>query len=183
MDLRSDCIGHRLIANCSKIRDEPPDRWRDLFKTLADGCRSTGNGECHERHPRARRCQKTWQAGVLRNYFCTTIIAVITGLIIVNIVDPGKGIDKKLVEDARKDGEEQVANAGGKTGRKIEWHNVTGDRSQTSGESKNISVPEDGRWNVKIFIDQIGVATQPAQAIVKWSVDGNRFPPNYQPSA
>ncbi len=110
-------------------------------------------------------------------YFCTTIIAVITGLIIVNIVDPGKGIDKKLVEDARKDGEEQVANAGGKTGRKIEWHNVTGDRSQTSGESKNISVPEDGRWNVKIFIDQIGVATQPAQAIVKWSVDGNRFLP------
>lgn len=110
-------------------------------------------------------------------YFCTTIIAVITGLIVVNIVNPGKGIDKTLVEDARKDGEEQVSHAGGKSERKIEWHNVTGDRSQISSESKIISVPEDGTWNVKIFVDQIGEATQPGKAIVKWSVDGNRFSP------
>lgn len=110
-------------------------------------------------------------------YFCTTIFAVITGLIVVNIVNPGKGIDKKLVEDARQEGEEQVAHAGGKHERRIEWHNVTGDRSQVSGESKNFSVPEEGSWNVKIVIDQVGKANVPAKAIVKWSEDGNTFLP------
>lgn len=110
-------------------------------------------------------------------YLCTTILAVITGLIVVNFVNPGVGIDKKLVEDARQEGEEKVSFAGGANERKIEWHNVTGDRTKQSSESKNTSVPEDGSWNVKILIDQVGEAETPAKAIVKWSVDGNNFTP------
>lgn len=110
-------------------------------------------------------------------YLCTTILAVITGLIVVNFVNPGVGIDKKLVEDARKEGEEKVSSAGGAKERKIEWHNVTGDRTKQSSESKNTWVPEDGSWNVKILIDQVGEAETPAKAIVKWSVDGNNFTP------
>ncbi|MEE2641028.1 MAG: dicarboxylate/amino acid:cation symporter [Planctomycetota bacterium] len=110
-------------------------------------------------------------------YFCTTIFAVVTGLIVVNIVNPGKGIDRKLVEDARSEGEQTVAHAAGKDERKIAWHNVTGDRSEVSGESKNIPVPAEGSWNVKVIIDQVGEATVPAKAIVKWSRDGNSFVP------
>ena len=107
-------------------------------------------------------------------YLCTTVMAVLTGLIVVNIVNPGKGIDKNLVEDARKEGEETVTHAAGRTpGKKVEWHNVTGDRSADAATSKNASVPEDGGWNVRLVIDQVGEADVPAKAHVEWSVDGN----------
>jgi Na+/H+-dicarboxylate symporter len=39
------------------------------------------------------------------------VFAVITGLIVVNIINPGVGIDKKLVEDARKEGAREVKRA------------------------------------------------------------------------
>jgi len=109
-------------------------------------------------------------------YMTTTVLAVVTGLVVVNIVNPGKGIDRKLVEDARKEGEETVAHVAGQNNlKRIEWHNVTGDRSATAGESKNAAVPEEGDWSVRIVIDQVGEATVPAKAIVQWSVDGNAF--------
>ena len=67
-------------------------------------------------------------------YLCTTVLAVFTGLVVVNIVNPGRGIDKGLVEDARREGEETVAHAGSQgRGKKVMWHNVTGDRAQTAG--------------------------------------------------
>lgn len=109
-------------------------------------------------------------------YLCTTILAVITGLIVVNIVSPGKGIDPNLVEDARKEGEETVAHVSAtRQGKKIQWHNVTGDRSATAGQSQNISVPDEGIWSVRLSIDQIGDATTPARVQIEWSVDGNEF--------
>ena len=109
-------------------------------------------------------------------YLCTTVLAVITGLIVVNVVNPGHGIDPALVEDARKEGEHTLAHVAGRhKGRLIEWHNVTGDRSATAGESKNVSIPEKGVWSIRISIDQVGQATTPAQAVVEWSEDGNDF--------
>ena len=109
-------------------------------------------------------------------YLCTTVLAVTTGLIVVNIVNPGRGIDKKLVEDARQEGEETVSHvAGRKNGKKFEWHNVTGDRTQIASESKNVSVGANGSWNVRVVIDQVGEATTPARAQLKWSRDGNVF--------
>ncbi len=110
-------------------------------------------------------------------YLCTTVLAVITGLVVVNVVNPGHGIDKEMVEGARKEGEEKVSHAGGGKGRKIEWHNVTGDRTKESETSKNASVPENGLWNVRILIDQVGDAEMPAKATVEWSADGNDFQP------
>jgi Na+/H+-dicarboxylate symporter len=109
-------------------------------------------------------------------YLCTTILAVITGLIVVNIVDPGKGINRQLVEDARQEGEETIAHVAGRTeARKIRWHNVTGDRAQSQGESQNVMIPDEGAWNVRIIIDQVDDATSPAKAQLQWSIDGNEF--------
>lgn len=109
-------------------------------------------------------------------YLCTTVLAVVTGLIVVNVVDPGEGIDPALVEDARKEGEQTLVHVAGQNrGRRIEWHNVTGDRSATSGESKNVSVPDEGVWSVRISIDQVGEATTAARAVAQWSEDGNAF--------
>lgn len=109
-------------------------------------------------------------------YLCTTVLAVITGLVVVNIVNPGEGIDRKLVEDARKEGEDAVeVVASDADGRKIEWHNVTGDRAEVAAESKNVLVPEEGDWNVRIVIDQVGEAETAARAEIEWSRDGNVF--------
>ncbi len=111
-------------------------------------------------------------------YFFTTVMAVITGLIVVNIVNPGRDIDKALVEDARQKGEETVAHVAGRAeGKKIQWHNETGDRTQTGGSSKNVVIPETGTWKIRVIIDQIGEAAAPAKAIAEWSVDGNVFEP------
>lgn len=109
-------------------------------------------------------------------YLCTTVFAVVTGLVVVNIVNPGQGIDPVLVEDARKEGEQTLSHVADRNqGRRIEWHNVTGDRSATSGESKNVSIPDEGDWSVRISIDQVGQAETAAQAVVEWSEDGNEF--------
>ncbi len=109
-------------------------------------------------------------------YLSTTVLAVITGLIVVNIVNPGRGIDKKLVEDARKEGETTVSHAGGRRqGIKFKWHNVTGDRAQTAGESQNLAIPDEGTWMVRVTIDQVGEATRAAEAEVQLSEDGNQF--------
>lgn len=111
-------------------------------------------------------------------YLSTTVLAVVTGLIVVNIVNPGRGISKELVEDARKEGEETVSHAVGRNDpRKIEWHNVTGDRTQEASVSKNISVPDGGASTIRIVIDQVGNAETAARAQVEWSADGNRFQP------
>ena len=109
-------------------------------------------------------------------YLSTTVLAVITGLIVVNIVNPGRGIEKELVEDARKEGEETVAHVSSRNEvRKITWHNVTGDRTAVEEESKNISIPDEGTWSVRLIIDQVGQANEPGKANVQWSVDGNTF--------
>ena len=109
-------------------------------------------------------------------YMCTTVIAVITGLIVVNIVNPGKNVERELVEDARKEGEETVAHVSGQNeAKKITWHNVTGDRSAEAGNSKNASLGNEGTWSVRIVIDQVGEAEEPAKAVVQWSSNGNEF--------
>ena len=109
-------------------------------------------------------------------YLCTTVLAVITGLIVVNIINPGRDIDPKLVEDARKEGEATIAHvSASRQGKRILWHNVTGDRAAAAGESQNMTVPDEGDWSVRLSIDQVGQADQPARVQVQWSSNGNEF--------
>ena len=44
-------------------------------------------------------------------YLTTTVLAVVTGLIVVNLIDPGLGINPDLVRDAQAEGREEVAKA------------------------------------------------------------------------
>jgi Na+/H+-dicarboxylate symporter len=109
-------------------------------------------------------------------YLCTTILAVITGLIVVNIVNPGKGIDPQLVEEARKEGEQTISKTAAQgDAKKIQWHNVTGDRAVIAGESKNVELQDDGVWSIRIVVDQVGKATTPAVVTLQWSRNGNEF--------
>lgn len=109
-------------------------------------------------------------------YLSTTVLAVLTGLIVVNIVNPGIGMDPKLVEDARKKGEQSIAHVAGQAdGRTVQWHNVTGDRAAEPGTSKNLSIPAEGGWGLRISVDQVGQAETAARATAQWSQDGQQF--------
>ena len=56
-------------------------------------------------------------------YLMTTVLAVGTGLVVVNIINPGVNIEKKLVEDARREGAEAVqeANEALSTSKPVTW--------------------------------------------------------------
>ncbi len=109
-------------------------------------------------------------------YLSTTVLAVTTGLLVVNLIDPGEAIDRKLVEDARQEGEAAVAEvARGTSAHKFEWHNVTGDRAEQAGVSRILPVPGNGTWKVRLLIDQVGPAQTPASVVVRSSIDGNTF--------
>lgn len=111
-------------------------------------------------------------------YLSTTIIAVITGLVMVNIIRPGVSIDRTLVEDAAKEGAsavEQAAHTFDPNRRKITWSSPIGpdhvllDAKTGSGTSDAITVPSDESTVVAITIEQVGEATTPAYATVLWT--------------
>jgi Na+/H+-dicarboxylate symporter len=115
-------------------------------------------------------------------YLTTTVLAVTTGLVVINTVmfvagvagQGAMGVTKKLVEDSRREGDEAVSQAGRGMDKKFEWHNVTGDRAADSQASRYMAVPE-GRHVVRISIDQVGHAARPASVQVRYSTDGGNF--------
>ncbi|MEQ8786851.1 MAG: dicarboxylate/amino acid:cation symporter [Pirellulaceae bacterium] len=115
-------------------------------------------------------------------YLTTTVLAVATGLIVINVVmlvaglagQGAMGVTRELVEDSRKAGDEAVSHAGRGMDKKFEWHNVTGDRAADSQASRYMAVPE-GRHVVRITIDQVGKAARPASVQVRYSTNGGDF--------
>jgi Na+/H+-dicarboxylate symporter len=108
-------------------------------------------------------------------YLTTTVLAVITGLVVVNLINPGRGIDAKLVEDARKEGQSELKRAADTKRnevREVLWESGTLNRVDVSGISDEVTVPSGGRHGVLITIVQKGTATTPAEARALWSMPG-----------
>ncbi len=117
-------------------------------------------------------------------YLCTTMLAVVTGLIVVNVISPGYKVPQKLVEDAREEGAaavEEAKNALTKETRIITWSRLFGSdqltlNSKTSSSVSNaISVPAGQELVVLVTIDQSGVATTPAKVTVEGWSEGEDF--------
>lgn len=113
-------------------------------------------------------------------YLTTTVLAVTTGLIVVNIINPGVGIDKQLVEDAQQEGAEtvnEVKNNLRSDRRRIKWTKLFGDdkllleSKSASGTSNVVSVPHGDEMMVDLTVQQLGKATQPARITLMWSPD------------
>lgn len=113
-------------------------------------------------------------------YLSTTVFAVITGLIVVNIVNPGVGINKELVEDAQRDGAEAVEeakNALHSDRRAITWSREFGrdtlllQSKSGSGLSNILHVPHGASMVVEVTLEQVGTATEPARVKVLGSAD------------
>jgi len=109
-------------------------------------------------------------------YMTTTVLAVATGILVVNVIRPGIGIDPKLVADARQEGGKQV--------RKVQ-ESMHGDGATLqfdklptafeSGYSDPFELPEEHDQVIEIVVIQRGVAEKPASVIVQTSEDGKTF--------
>jgi Na+/H+-dicarboxylate symporter len=111
-------------------------------------------------------------------YLTTTVLAVTTGLIVVNIINPGEGIDPKIVEDARKEGAHEVdkaATAVGKRGQLVTWISGQVTSRERPGMSDAMEVPAEGDQFVLLTIVQEGAVETPASVQVQWSDDEETF--------
>ncbi len=120
-------------------------------------------------------------------YLTTTILAVLTGLVVVNVINPGTGIKRELVEDARREGAEAVEaakNAMRPDRRQVTWSRQFGDdqlildQKSATGNSNELSIPSDEHLVVAITIEQVGTASKPADVQVMWRPkDDSEFKP------
>ncbi len=111
-------------------------------------------------------------------YLSTTVLAVITGLVVVNVIRPGKQIPPAMVEDAKAEGAAAVqeAKAAGEGKSKIvTWGSAAARQRTASGVSNAIRVPADRTVALDVTIEQVGDATSPAEFQVQISYDGEKF--------
>ena len=104
-------------------------------------------------------------------YMTTTLMAVGTGLLIVNIVNPGIGLDKKLVEGSREDGSHAVdhASGAGENSVMVKWDNGAGSSQSEAGASDWFAISEKKPQQLELTIRQRGQADQEAEVTVIWS--------------
>ena len=110
-------------------------------------------------------------------YMTTTVLAVLTGLFVVNIVNPGKGIDEGLVASAQQEGAsraEDVAQMGG-AAKPITWNLGLDRLFANEGMSDPMAVSDHMEMNLKVKIVQLGDPTTPAAATVYLSEDGKEY--------
>jgi Na+/H+-dicarboxylate symporter len=111
-------------------------------------------------------------------YLTTTVLAVATGLIVVNIIRPGVNFPRKLIEDARTEGSAAVQEA--KSGRDesaqhITWGSSAARNRTATGRSNAITIPADHSVGLEITIEQVGEANSPAEVQLWVSFDGETF--------
>ncbi len=97
-------------------------------------------------------------------YLSTTVLAVITGLIVVNVIKPGDSMQRALVEDATREGAQAVRQAKESArsgGALITWGAAVAISRTATGSSNDIHIPH-GESMLAISIEQVGLATTPA---------------------
>ncbi len=109
-------------------------------------------------------------------YMTTTVLAVATGILVVNIIRPGVGIDPKLVADARQEGGKQVRKVqesmhGG--GSAVQFDKLP--TAYKSGYSDPLELPDEHEQVIEITVVQRGDAEEPATAVIQTSRDGKTF--------
>lgn len=111
-------------------------------------------------------------------YLLTTVIAVGTGLMVVNVINPGVGIKKELVEDARQEGSEAVEDANNALDprtKKVTWTRRFDDdelilnSKSSSGVSNLLSVPSGHSTLISLSVQQTGTAKTPATVRIFWA--------------
>jgi Na+/H+-dicarboxylate symporter len=113
-------------------------------------------------------------------YLTTTLLAVFVGLIVVNTIDPGIGIDPKLVQDARREGERELDEATERLRNQMDaatWESGTATAFDRDGLSDSLQVHGDSQPYLEVTITQQGAAARPASARVLISTDGEQFEP------
>ena len=113
-------------------------------------------------------------------YLTTTVIAVGTGLLVVNIINPGVGINERLVRDAQREGAEAVADAKRQRvdrDKPITWGDVEAENRTKSGASNAVTVSPLRKMELSVTILQLDDVQSPATVQVEVSKDGEVFEP------
>ncbi len=104
-------------------------------------------------------------------YLSTTVLAVATGLVVVNIVNPGVNLDKKLVEDSRKEGARQVhkvVSATGQGEQKVTWYAGAAEVRVRSGQSDAMLLAAEREHEIRITLVQDGVPNEPGAVQIQY---------------
>ena len=111
-------------------------------------------------------------------YFCTTVLAVATGLLVVNVLSPGKNMDKAFVEEHQKEGAKEVS----KAQKSLDHSSETfrwGKRESvatTVKSSSELKLSSSQRNVLSITLESIGTDIKiPAQVVAAWSEDGKEY--------
>lgn len=113
-------------------------------------------------------------------YLCTTVFAVLTGLVVVNAIKPGVDINTELVQDAQQEGAERIEEAKNTlsaNGKTVLWSKTFGrdelllTSKSASAKSNVIPVPHGNEMVVRLDLQQVGEAETPAHVKILWSPD------------
>jgi Na+/H+-dicarboxylate symporter len=113
-------------------------------------------------------------------YLGTTVLAVATGLLVVNVINPGVGINPLLVRDAQREGAAAVAHAKRDmldAAQTLTWGEGHADRQFQTGTSQVVTLPSGHDLDLSVEITQVGRAEQPARATIEVSEDRVQFKP------
>ncbi len=111
-------------------------------------------------------------------YLSTTILAVGTGLLLVNLINPGVGINPRLVRDAQREGAEAVAEArrGMDTqARPVTWGENKVETRGRSGTSNPVTLSPLRQTELSVSLTQDRDVAEPAEARIEVSRDGATF--------
>ncbi len=105
-------------------------------------------------------------------YLSTTVLAVATGLVVVNIIRPGVGINKQLVEDARREGELEVKRAiSGRGQQSFTWTKGTAQQTRLASTSDILHLHDEHAKVLLVRVAQVGKAADEAVVRVEFMRD------------
>ena len=108
-------------------------------------------------------------------YLSTTVLAVLTGLLVVNIIYPGRGVTESMVKSKQQEGRRRSRVPAAQRSSSFSGTPSPATAPTKACRAARWRCPESGAYRVRIVVVQRGTADSPAEVAVEWSRDGKEF--------